>query len=432
MSLLVFWIYRTMLYPLAFFLTLLLKPFLNPKMKKYIRARMSTNTQNTHNPFELKNFDLWIHASSGEIEYAKPVIKKYKSLFPTKKILITYSSPSAVDFLKKMPEVDAWTPVPWDSPYFIEHFFKKYSPACFLIARTDLWPELIFQAKKRNIPSLVFSANFSSNTPRLKGFGKLLTKFSSENLTDIFFATSADKLNFQSKLNTIKGSFQGDTRYDQVIDRLRNPRELKLKLKPTLPGKTIVLGSTWPEDETVLFAAIKKVKSDIPDLKIILAPHEVDKNHIDNIKKTLNLCGFSFTSYLEAESWTSEDVLLVDTMGVLAELYSWGAVAFVGGSFRKQVHSVLEPLASGLPVIVGPFYQNSQEAIYYSTATCQGIPLVKIVNDQNEMINYLSSFFQNFSSNSDIALLRHNITTELNKNVGATDKVIYWIKDHTS
>jgi 3-deoxy-D-manno-octulosonic-acid transferase len=153
----------------------------------------------------------------------------------------------------------------------------------------------------------------------------------------------------------------GDTRYDQVAYRLKNLRPIKV-LKP-VGTPCLIAGSTWSEDEAVLLEALEDLlKSN--QLKLVLVPHEPAPEHIKEISQRLERKGLTFQIWSETQTFNSQ-VLLVDQVGVLAELYTWGTWAFIGGSFRKSVHSVMEALGANCVTFVGPKHLNNREALQF-------------------------------------------------------------------
>ncbi len=158
-------------------------------------------------------------------------------------------------------------------------------------------------------------------------------------------------------------SVEGDTRFDQVFYRLS--QEPKLKLKSL--NKILVCGSTWPEDETVLYETFSELIK--KNIKIVLSPHEVDAKTILRIQKEIIRRGLSYQilsneiDFLEINF--ENNILIIDKIGYLADAYRYGDMAFVGGSFKGKIHSVMEPLCCGLPVVTGPYYRNNPEAVKY-------------------------------------------------------------------
>ncbi len=377
---LVFAFYRFVIVPLAFLILQILRPFLSGKIREMIEDKNNHFTQvNT----ALSESDMaalrpiWIHAASGEIEYARPVIRELKKRHPQIPILVTYSSPSAKKILKGLSDVEVWTALPWDFASSMQNFINKWQPRLVLYSRTDVWPVLAQVAMNNRLPSILFSATFAENSSRLKGLTKYLTAHSLDCLTAIHCVAHEDEQNLKRLKLKTKIVISGDTRFDQVFFRLENPKPLKTSLCPTPEDFVFVAGSTWPEDEDVILPALQKTKAF--KIKTILAPHETTPEHMTSLQEKLALHELKWVRYSEAETWGDCDVLLIDQVGILAELYTWADVAFIGGSFKKQVHSVMEALAAGLPVLVGPHHRNNREALYYQRRNFSAGMIVQVI-----------------------------------------------------
>lgn len=389
-----------------------------------------------------------IHASSGEIEYAKPLIRDFKKKYPQCPILVTYSSPSAKKLFKDLTEVDLFLALPWDHHRIIKKFLDFYQPKMILYARTDVWPELSFQARKKNIPQILFAATFAKNSSRLKGLSLLLNRWSLHQLNEIHCVDDADLIQLKlANINT-ETLVQGDTRFDQVFFRLsNNPYESFPKMFEK--NKTFIWGSTWPEDEVVLFDFLKKKSNHWK--YIIWAPHEINLDHMSKIKKQLDelniswvlwsdVCGISKDAPIlqnESESkieWDIKNlskihnagVLLIDRIGVLAFLYQHANLAFVGGSFKEKVHSVMEALASGCYVITGPKIENNREALHFKNVfmTPANIPAVQIANQSNDFFEIAESFPLDPQISSSLSL---NLIHKVKSQQGATEKALSWV-----
>ena len=159
----------------------------------------------------------------------------------------------------------------------------------------------------------------------------------------------------------------GDTRFDQVLIR-----SLETKQKQFLPRNffgdrlTIIAGSIWPSDEEQLFLPFVELLRSNPELFLILVPHEPDNQHINRIKTWFQDYGFKsfyFSKGQFQDNLNSHRILIVDRIGILANLYGYGDIAYVGGSFGPGVHNVMEPAAFQLPVLFGPKILNSPEAL---------------------------------------------------------------------
>lgn len=382
MTYLVFWIYKWIVIPIAWSLLQIARPFLRGKMREMIDDK-------NHQYSEIKNEQifttapLWIHASSGEIEYARPLIREFKKQNPEIPILVTYSSPSAKKILRQMVEIDAWTALPWDLPFSFSFFLRKWKPRMLLVARTDLWPVMAQSVRCRKVPAFMFSATFAENSSRLRGVSQYLTRYALNRLQKIFCVNEKDLVNLQKLKLKTPVEVLGDTRFDQVLYRLQHPKPISITQRA--PGFTFIMGSTWPEDEKQLIPAIAQLSA-MP-AQFILAPHEIHEEHLQDLERELTSHGLRYVRYTQFKSWDGIDIIILNQVGVLAEVYKMGDAAFVGGSFRKQVHSVMEPLAAGLHVLVGPFHLNNREALDFQSVHVDGINLVQCVRNSDEIVN---------------------------------------------
>ena len=414
-----FFFYRQFLVPLASLILFLAKPLLRGKLKIISEERLENKWVFIKTFLLPLESPIWIHAASGEIEYARPLIREFKKQFPKIPIVVTYSSPSAKKILIKMTDVDAWGPSPWDSIKACQNFLDRVRPRAVYFARTDVWPEISYQLHLKKIPSILFSATFAKNSSRLKGLTKFLTIWTLNQLTQVMVVSAEDQkelhgFGFQTSLVT------GDTRYDQVFYRLDHPQPVNQNSRPNPDFKILVAGSTWPEDEIVLFSWFvqSRMKNSV---KLLLAPHEISSDRLLKITSFLKSKYIECQFYSENKPWTAA-VLIVDQIGILAELYTWGTAAFVGGSFRKQVHSVMEPLACGLMVSVGPFHQNNREALEFKNIYLPTKNPKQAIVHRVESPEDLEAFWQLSVSLSQED--RKSLAAEVKARTGSTQKIV--------
>nr|WP_295899996.1 glycosyltransferase N-terminal domain-containing protein [uncultured Bdellovibrio sp.] len=422
MSMLVFYFYKFVIVPLAYFLLQLCRPFLNGKLREMIEDKNQGfyHIKKAHSENEIALArPFWIHAASGEIEYARPVIRELKKQHPDIPILVTYSSPSAKKILTGLHEVDVWAALPWDLDFLIAKFIKKWNPRILLFSRTDVWPVLASVAKKQNLPTALFSATFADNSSRLKGITRYLTRFALSHLSEIHCVSAEDIQNLESLHLKVPVMASGDTRFDQVFHRLENPKALKSELIPSPEDFIFIAGSTWPEDEAVLLPALEKLKA--IHMQVIIAPHETTPEHLDSLEKKMHDLGLRFVRYSQAQVWPAGSILIVDQVGILAELYTWADIAFVGGSFKKQVHSVMEALAAGLPVLVGPFHRNNREALFYQKKNFSSGMIVQVVHSAEDIAVLLQRMKKH---QEQIPHIKEEIRAEIGKNRNSTLRVI--------
>lgn len=422
MTTFVFYIYTFILAPLTFFLFQILRPFLPSKLKEMIRDKNRSfykiKIVGNESHLALAR-PFWIHAASGEIEYARPVIRELKRKYPEIPILVTYTSPSAKKILESLDDVDLWAALPWEFGIFIQSFIKRWNPRLLLFSRTDVWPMVATVANEKRIPTVLFSATFAENSSRLSGLSRVLTQHTLNNLSEIHCVSGEDLENLAGLNLRVPCFVTGDTRFDQVFHRLANPKALRSELMPSPEDFILIAGSTWPEDEAVLLPALAQLKG--AHIQTIIAPHETTPEHLLSLEKNITALGMKSVRYSQAEHWPAGTLLIVDQMGILAELYTWGDIAFVGGSFKKQVHSVMEPLAAGLPVMVGPFHHNNREALFYQKKNYSSGMIVQVIHNSEDVVVLLKRLKKH---QDQCAQIKEQIRTEIGKNRNSTLRVI--------
>lgn len=399
-------LYRLTAAPLLAFALIFLSPF-HRKLRRILKLKLQKRF-----PPPFSRRPLWIHAASGEFEYAKAVIRECKRRDPTQPTLVTYTSDSFVKAIENFPGVDFSLPLPLDLPGPCSAFLKKYDPLCLLIARTDLWPELLMQTRKRKIPIVLFSY---TQRP-LKGLARYLRGWLLGLMTEIRCVSDEDLRNVH-QLGIQSGVVVGgDTRYDQVRYRLDHPKSLPAELKPSLP--TLIAGSTWTEDEEVLIEALTPLLQ-ADRMRLILVPHEPNSSHLAKSQSRLKQKGLRSIRFSEAKGWGEAQVLIVDQVGLLAELYQWGEIAFVGGSFKGSVHSVMEPLGAGLLTLVGPHHFNNREATEFSQAPIGSYTAVQVCADAMKLREVTEQLL-----NSDPMARKEAILSLFDSRLGASLKLI--------
>jgi 3-deoxy-D-manno-octulosonic-acid transferase len=154
----------------------------------------------------------------------------------------------------------------------------------------------------------------------------------------------------------------GDTRYDQAWVRAHTePRNEEVVAALQSPRPTLVAGSTWRSDERELFPAWRALRAQVPDARLIIAPHEIAEGHVAAIEHWAASGSLSAAPLASATNAT--DVVIVDRIGVLADLYTLATVAYVGGGFHDAgLHSLVEPAVFRIPVLIGTRHTDSRDA----------------------------------------------------------------------
>ena len=360
---------------------------------------------------------IWFHSASlGEFEQAKPIIEKLK-IEKKENIIVTFFSPSGFDNSRKYPYADIISYLPFDTKRNAQKFVSIIKPDLYIMMRYDIWPNLIWKLKQNNIPIFIVDATMKNNSsrtlPGIKSFHKSLYK----NISKILTVSKADAEAFRlfDMENDIV-SVVGDTRFDRVYQKSLEAIDKKLIHPDVLENKKVfVAGSTWEQDEEVILPAYTKLVKYDKDVILIIAPHEPTVLHLEKIENEFagNIKTIRF-SYLN--NYSGERVIIVDSIGILLRLYTFADVAFVGGSFKQNVHNVLEAAVYGIPVMFGPKISNSQEA---KELLERGGGLM--IRGKREAYRRLRSLF----SDKDLRQARGKISLDyVQENIGATNKII--------
>lgn len=381
---------------------------------------------------------VWIHAASGEFEYAKPVIRELKKQNPELGILVTYFSPTYADNVRKFPGVTASCPLPLDSSGEIREFLQYLNPRCLLIARTDAWPNTIREVTNQKIPTLLFSTTFHEESKRSSSWlARRITRKTLSLISKIQCVSHDDK-NLLSQMDLERVEVAGDTRYDQVLNRLsleKTPMILAqtAAIKSVIHERSLTAGSVWSEDLEPLLVASFQNRKKTPHT-LLIVPHEVSDSFSNEIESRAQAAGFKKERIAQfsrlSRATTPIDVLIVDTVGLLAELYQLSEVAFVGGSFRKTVHSVMEPLAAGCLTIVGPLHTNNREAIEFQRLKFESDQwaFVTCAQDATQFIDVLDQIFERGQDPIIRRKSSERVTDAVKNRGGATERVLTWMK----
>jgi 3-deoxy-D-manno-octulosonic-acid transferase len=306
---------------------------------------------------------IWVHSSSlGEFEQGKPVIEKLKKERDVT-IIVSFFSPSGYENSKKYPHADYVTYIPFDSPGKASRFVTLLKPDLHILMRYDIWPHHINQLYKRNIPVLLVDATMRADSPRrnmlLRGFHRGLFC----RMKKIITVSQSDADNFALFGCTDQQvEAAGDSRFDRVYEKSIAAKELNLLRNDIVKEKKVfVAGSIWSEDEEVILPAIKKIIRYDDSSLFILVPHEPALVHLEKLEHDFNNTA-AVIRFSHLNRYNNERIIIVDSIGILLSLYRYADAAFVGGSFKSNVHNVLEAAVYGIPVLFGPKIENSQEA----------------------------------------------------------------------
>ena len=338
----------------------------NAKVWKGIRGRLRLfGTLNEHLAQVQPGKRIWFHASSmGEFEQAKPIIAELKARHPDVRVIVTFFSPSGYEHSRKYPLADAISYIPFDTRAGAKRFLDLVHPDAAVMVRYDIWPNHIWELRRRKIPLMIANATMRDRTLRRLPLARSFHHHIYDSIDAILTVSKTDVLAFR-RFNLTHTAIEevGDTRYDQVCQRSVEARRRHIIPQGILSNKqVVVVGSSWPEDEAVVIPAFLQLQKSRNRALMILVPHEPTVEHIEELESELR-GKTSFIRFSGLNEYRGEHIIIVDSIGILMTLYAYAHIAFVGGSFRQGIHSVLEAAVYGIPVIFGPRHRNSQEPL---------------------------------------------------------------------
>lgn len=325
---------------------------LNKKAKKWIEGRKNYFSK-------LPQVDpskkvIWFHcASLGEFDQGLPLMNKIKENEPDCFLLVTFFSPSGMEFYnKRNHKVDLALYLPLDTPSNARKFTEHFKPSQAFFVKYEFWINHIIATKKIGGELYCVSGLFRDSQPFFHWYGSHMKK--GLKTFDHFFVQNQTSLDLLATIGITQATVTGDTRIDKVIENKNNvvPDEILSHFKDS--HKLLVLGSSWPTGERIILPGIEDSK-----LKVIIAPHDISEGHIEHIIQQL---GGSFQRYTSYDQSVKSNVLILDTIGHLANAYSYADVAYVGGGFSGSLHNILEPAVFGVPTLFGPIHSKYPEA----------------------------------------------------------------------
>lgn len=426
-------IYNSLITPLMYILVSIVAIF-NKKLRKSIHVRSSIIAKLAENRLSLNPYRTTVlfHCSSmGEYKQILPVVKNLEANQDNEyNLVLSLYSPSAYENIdKENSPFSIITYTPFDFYFVTKKFINIINPDIVLISKHDVWPNFIWELKKRDVPVYLINALFADDTKMDDWYAKYFYKSIFANLTGILTLNEMHRQRFL-KIFPYPDSIKvtGDTRFDAVIYESDSNNGVDQLEKLTEISNVFIAGSSWPVGERYILNAWVKVKIKYPDGFLVIVPHEVGVDHIYKIESLCqekDMRTLVFTEMTGKENLADYDIIIIDKVGLLSRIYRYGNIAYVGGGFSKNgIHSVLEPAAYGLPVVYGPHLEKSPEAQEMNNQNC-GI----IFNNENELYNVIDSLWSDKALYAKISELSLEF---VNERSGATNKIIEIIKEKTN
>jgi len=305
-----------------------------------------------------KNENIWFHAASlGEYEIAVPIIKEIKKKYECN-IVLTFFSESGFKLKKRIKEIDNTFYLPLDTKKNTKRFIDLINPKISIFIKSEIWPNYLSEIRRKDIKAYLLETRFKKDDWYFKTPFKDFMMKSLKTYTKIF----TQDLQSQKVLKNIgikEVINSGSLKIERVVDQLSNNNKNEVINKYKGNNICIVCGSTWEKDEKILLKYIKESKN--KNIKWIIAPHNISKTNIDRISKKLDS---EFLIYSKInESNIHSNVLILDTIGDLKNIYSYSDLSYVGGGMGYSgLHNILEACVYKTPVIIGKNYSGFIEA----------------------------------------------------------------------
>jgi 3-deoxy-D-manno-octulosonic-acid transferase len=355
---------------------------------------------------------------------ALPVLQRIRAELPDTQIVYTFFSPSAERFAQEVG-ADFTDYLPFDSAQSTAQILAALRPTTLIFSKLDVWPMLTEQARALGVTLGLISASMPAQSRR-HGIGMWLTDDAYRALDLVGAASTEDATRLiTAGVRADRVRVTGDTRYDQAQARTRSPRHQTLLSTLRQARPTLVAGSTWPADEAHLLPAweevIRQLRGERISPRLIIAPHEIDDAHIRNLEMWATRAGLRH-SRVDGAHAANADVVLVDRIGVLADLYALATVAYVGGGFHTAgLHSVVEPAVFHVPTIVGPHHTASRDAVLMRDAG--GLAAAK---DTASCAALLSALFTDPTQHMQMARAMERV---ISAELGAVDRSLQIVRE---
>jgi 3-deoxy-D-manno-octulosonic-acid transferase len=360
---------------------------------------------------EKKNI-IWFHcASLGEFEQGKPLMEKIKQQEKDVTLLVTFFSPSGYEIKKDAPIIDIVAYLPVDKSKNAKKFIQIVKPQKVFFIKYEFWFNYIQELTKANIPFYYVSTIFRNNQYFFKNFGKWFLKQLKK--CNFFFVQNENSKEILNQHGITKVMLTGDTRFDRVYDIAHQPYTLDFLTEFKEDKKLLVAGSTWTPDVKLLAKLFLKINS---NYKLVIAPHIVEKTHINQIKKIFDSFSVVFFSEKDKKKISDFEILVIDTIGLLSKIYKYADISYIGGAFKTGLHNILEAAVFEKPVFFGPHYHKFNEAV--ELVNNGGAFSVR---NANEMVQKLKNFDENPTAYKTVSEICKNYVAQ---NLGATDKIL--------
>ncbi len=383
----------------------------NPKARLWIAGRKNILSEIKKNVNPAGRI-VWVHcASLGEFEQGRPLIEQIKSQYPDVQIFLTFFSPSGFEVRKNYALADWVYYLPVDTVFNATSLLSHLKPNLVLFVKYEFWYNYLDQLYRRHIPVIFLSVIFRPSQHFFSWYGGWFRQQLQK--VTMFFVQDENSAELLSGVGIHHAEVAGDTRMDRVVSLAQNPEAFDVVAGFKSDNTLLVGGSTWPVDERLLLAALR---SAAPHVRLLLAPHLVDNEHVQALVKQFAEFHPMLYTHLPENIPSACRVLVIDTMGMLSQLYQYADVAYIGGGFGVGIHNLPEAAVFGVPVVHGPNYNKFKEAVDLRDLG-GGFP----VSTEKEGVDTLLLLLQNRQIREESGAIAQNYIL---KNAGAANLIM--------
>lgn len=391
--------------------------FGNSKARLWIKGRRRFFEQLQVPPLaQGKTKTVWLHcASLGEFEQGRPVVESLLQRQPEYRLILTFFSPSGYQIRKNYSLADAVWYLPMDSPRNAQRFIDAINPDTVIFVKYEFWYYYLQTLYRRSIPTFLISAIFRPQQSFFRWYGGFFRQMLG--FFKHIFVQNQSSSQLLHSIGIKHHSIVGDTRLDRVLAICHNPADFPLlqAFKTNDNTKILMCGSTWLPDEQLIIAFWTK-HLQTQGWRLAIAPHEIHESHLKSLEMLLPLQSFVRYTQATTHSAAQAPVLIIDTIGILSQLYRYADVAYIGGGFGKGIHNTLEAAVYGIPVLFAPKYHKFAEAV----ALIERGAAFCVSNYET----FLAFFDMYLSPTTKAARIRHAALSFFDENKGATDKIL--------
>ena len=336
--------------------------FGNAKARLWVKGRKVKVLEPVERPTEQW---IWFHAASlGEFEQGRPVIEAIKQAHPEYKILLSFFSPSGYEVRKNYPLADEVLYLPTDTPRHAKAWVQRHHFVAAFFIKYEFWFNYMSALEEAGVPLFYIALILKPDAFFFRWYGTWFRK--QLKTVDHFFVQDETTAELLTRYGMDNVTVCGDTRFDRVAAIAEQAKPFPEVERFINGRKCIIAGSTWPPDERLWTTFVSRLPE---DYCLIIAPHDISDSHIAQIKTAFpdSQCYTDLSAdqprSLSLSKRRQTKILIVNTIGILSQLYQYARFVYIGGGFGVNIHNIQEPVTFGCPVIFGPKYTSFKEAV---------------------------------------------------------------------